>query len=571
MRMRKLTGTLGVLTAVALVASACGSGNNEGSSGSSSESPSTTASESASTGGGGSEAAGGQGGEYSVYIGEPKRLIPQATTESEGAKVEEGLFSPLVDYDPKTIDPLWGDKSKDAVAKDIQHNADNTVWTITLKDGWTFHNGDPVTAQDYVNAWNWGAYGPNAADGNYFFSDIEGYDAMNPQPPEGSTEAPTPSTDKLSGLKVVDDHTFEVHLTEPFSQYPLKLMYNVFYPMPKEAFDDIEAYEEAPIGNGPFMMDGKWEHDQQIKLKRYPDYAGNPAKADAVTLKIYADINTAYNDLLAGNLDAMDTIPPERKDEAKQQFGDHYVNVPSSYFGYIGFPTYVKPFDNADIRTALSMALDRQTIIDKILKNGTPADDMVAPVIQGYRQGACGDACTYQPEKAKQLFDQAGGIDGTLDIWFNAGAGHEEVYQAVANNWQQNLGVSNVKFQTMQFAEILQKMEANQLTGPYRLAWVMDYPSMQDYLGPILACGGSSNYTGYCNKDADALVQQGNSADSVDKATSLYQQADDMYLKDLPIVPFYYRNEEGLYNDTISNFTINPFALYPLEDITVNS
>ncbi len=360
-----------------------------------------------------------------------------------------------------------------------------------------------------------------------------------------------------------------MHLTEPFSQYPLKLMYTVFYPMPKEAFDDIEAYEEAPIGNGPFMMDGKWEHDQQIREVRYPDYAGNPAHADAVTLKIYADINTAYNDLLAGNLDAMDTIPTERIDEAKQQFGDRFINVPSSYFGYIGFPTYKKPFDNADIRNALSMALDRQTITDKILKTARPADDMVAPVINGYREGACGDGCTFKPDEAKKLFDQAGGLDGTLDIWFNAGAGHEEVYQAVANNWQQNLGISDVKFQTMQFAEILQKMEANELTGPYRLAWIMDYPSMQNYLGPILACGGSSNYTGYCNEDADALVKQGNAADSVEKATQLYQQADDMFLKDLPIIPFYYNNSLGLYSENITNVTITPFHQFPLSKIEV--
>lgn len=567
MQRSKTLRLIGAAAAVALFATACsGDDGGDGDPGDTSTDTETT-----DDGATGTEDDGGTaGGEFSIYQCEPKRLIPQSTTESCGNTVLSGLFSPLVDYDPETVDPLWGDDSPDAVAESIEPNEDNTVWTITLKEGWTFHNGDPVTAQDYVNAWNWGAYGPNAADGNYFFADIAGYDDLNPSAPDDSTEVPEPSTDELSGLEVIDERTFEVTLSEPFSQYPLKLMYTAFYPMPEVAFEDIEAYEEAPIGNGPFMMDGTWQHDVEVREVRYPDYAGEPAKADAVTIRIYADINTAYNDVLAGELDIMDTIPPERKDEAVTEFGDRYLNVPSSYFGYIGIPTYQEGFDDPDLRRALSMAIDRQAIIDNILKNGTPADDMVAPVIQGYREGACGEGCEFDPEAAKALFDEAGGYDGTLDIYFNAGAGHEEVYEAVANMWQQHLGIEDVAFQTAQFAEILEQLEAETVTGPYRLAWVMDYPSMQNYLGPIQACEGSSNYTGYCNEEADQLVLDGNSAASVEEATSLYQQADDLYLQDLPIIPFYYRNEEGVHGEGVSNVNISPFAQVVLKEVTVN-
>lgn len=567
MQRSKTLRLVGAAAAVALFATAC-SGDEGGGDGDTGDTTDTETSEASEDDGSDGDAA--SGGEFSMYQCEPKRLIPQSTTESCGNAVLTGLFSPLVDFDPETVDPLWGDESADAVAESIEPNDDNTEWTITLKEGWTFHNGDPVTAQDYVNAWNWGAYGPNAADGNYFFADIEGYDALNPSAPEGETEAPEPETDQLSGLEVIDERTFKVTLSEPFSQYPLKLMYTVFYPMPEVAFEDMDAYEEAPIGNGPFMMDGTWEHDVQIREVRYDDYAGEPAQADAMTIKIYADINTAYNDLLAGELDIMDTIPPERKDEAVAEFGDRYLNVPSSYFGFIGFPTYQEQFANADLRKALSMAIDRQAIVDNILKNGTPADDMVAPVIQGYREGACGEACEFDPEAAKELFDSAGGFEGTLDIYFNAGAGHEEVYEAVANMWQQNLGIEDVAFQTSQFAEILEQLESDSVTGPYRLAWVMDYPSMQNYLGPLLGCEGSSNYTRYCNEEADEFVAQGNAASSIEEATSLYQQADDLLLEDMPVIPFYYRNEEGLHSENVSNVTITPFAQVNTKDVTVN-
>ena len=574
MNKRKFPSWVLALLALALFAAACGGGDDETGDtgeGAGTEAPADAGTEGATDGAaeGGTEGAAAAGGSYSVYQCEPKFLgPPQTVTESCGAQVAQGLWSPLVQYDEE-VNPIWGDEAPDAAAANVEGNEDSTVWTITLKEGWTFHNGDPVTAQDYVDAWNWGAYGPNAADANYFFEIIEGYEALNPTPEGDSTEAPEPETDQLSGLTVVDDLTFEVTLAEPFRQFPMIIGYTAFNPMPQSAYDDIDGYNEEPIGNGPYMMAEPWQHDVSVTLQKYEDYPGTPGNADEVVIQIYSDINTAYNDLIAGNLDYMDTIPPERKAEATEQFADRYKTFPSSYFGFIGFPTYQEPFDNPDIRRAMSMAIDRQAIIDTILLNGTPADDMMAPVIGAYREGACGDACTFDPEAAKQLFDEAGGIDGTVEIWFNGGAGHEPVYEAVANMWRQNLGIENVEFQILPFAEILTAFEEQSVTGPYRLAWLMDYPSAFNYLGNLLACNGSSNYTGYCNEEADALVQQAASAETEEEATQLYQQADDIYLEELPIIPFYYREEETLHSENISNVNQTAFNRLILSEVTV--
>ena len=566
MHKRKFPSWILTLLVLALVAAACGGGDEtpagEGEGG---------GTEAAAEGGteGAAEGQAVAGGSYSVYQCEPKFLAPpQTVTESCGAQVARGLWSPLVTYDENN-EPVWGDEAPDAAAASIEGNEDSSVWTVEIKEGWTFHNGDPVTAQDYVDAYNWGAYGPNAADANYFFADIEGYEALNPSAEGDSTEAPEPETDQLSGLEVIDEHTFQVTLAEPFRQYPMKLGYTAFNPMPQVAYDDIEAYNEEPIGQGPYMMAGPWEHDVAVNLEKYPDYPGTPANADQVTVQIYADINTAYNDVLAGNLDFMDTIPPERKQEATAEFGDRYNTFPSSYFGYIGLPTYQDAFADVNIRRALSMAIDRQAIIDTILLNGTPADDMMSPTIGAYREGACGEYCTFNPEEAKRLYDEAGGIDGTLEIWFNGGAGHEPVYEAVANMWRQNLGIENVEFQILPFAEILTAFDEESVTGPFRLAWIADYPSAQNFLGNLLACNGSSNYTGYCNEEADELVLQANSAQSDEEAVELYQQADDMFLEDLPILPFYYREEETIHSERIDSVNLDIFANLILGEVEV--
>jgi ABC-type oligopeptide transport system substrate-binding subunit len=374
----------------------------------------------------------------------------------------------------------------------------------------------------------------------------------------------------MSGLKVVDDHTFTVDLKAPFSQFPLTLGYTAFYPLPKAYEDDPKAFEEQPIGNGPFRMDGKWQHNQEIKVTRYENYAGDKAEAAGVDFKIYSDVNTAYNDLLAGNLDIMDSIPPERLADAKAQFGDRFIERPSSSFSYLGFPLYDKRFQDVRLRKAISMAINRQAIIDAIFNGSfTPAGSVVSPVVAGSREDPCGEACDYNPDKAKQLFEEAGGYDGTLTLWFNSGAGHEEWMESVSNQLRQVLGIKDIKFKSLEFAEYLQLLDEEKVTGPFRLGWIMDYPSPQNFLEPIFSTSGSSKNFGYSNKKVDSLIAKGNAAPSVDEGIEYYQQAEDIILSDMPNVPLWFGQVQAAYSDRVSGVLVDAFDRINTSDITV--
>ena len=120
-----------------------------------------------------------------------------------------------------------------AAAESIKSD-DNKVWTVKLKAGWTFHNGEPVNSDSYINAWNHGAYGPNGQNNNYFFERIEGYAELHPTDPdgEGAQKAPTPKTKKMTGLAKVDETTFTVTLAAPFADFPAVMGYTAFYPLP---------------------------------------------------------------------------------------------------------------------------------------------------------------------------------------------------------------------------------------------------------------------------------------------------------------------------------------------------
>ncbi|WP_409372973.1 peptide ABC transporter substrate-binding protein [Pseudokineococcus marinus] len=528
-------------------------------------------------GGSGDGATGGGAGNpdatWSMYIGQPENpLVPGNTSETEGGQVVDSLWTGLVQYSREDTSVEYT-----GVAESIESD-DQQNWTITLKDGWTFHDGTPVTASSFVDAWNYTALSDNAQQNSYFFSNIEGYDALQAETDdEGNVVAP-PTATEMSGLEVVDDQTFTVALTSPFTQYPLTLGYTAFYPMSQAFLDDPEAMAtDTPIGNGPFMAEAPLSDGQGIDLVRFDDYAGeDAAQSGGVSYRIYTDVNTAYNDVQGGNLDLVDSIPPDAIASAQDVFGDRYLESPSSSFQYLGYPLYDPRFQDVRVRQAMSMAIDRQAISDAIFQGSrTPADDFVSPVVNGYREGAC-EYCQYDPEAAKALLAETDfDTSQPIELWFNNGAGHDAWVQAVGNQLRDNLGVDYTLRGDLDFSQYLPLGDDQGFTGPFRSGWVMDYPSMQNYLESLFSTGAQppagSNNTFYSNPDFDALLQEANSAPTDDEAVELYQQADDVLLEDMPAIPMFFSVVQSVWSENISDVYVDPFTRVDAAAVTVNS
>jgi peptide/nickel transport system substrate-binding protein/oligopeptide transport system substrate-binding protein len=429
-----------------------------------------------------------------------------------------------------------------AQAESIDLSDDGLTYTITIKPGWTFHNGEPVTAQSYVDAWNYTAYGPNGYILNFFFDKIDGYDAMNPSSGD-------PTATKLSGLKVVDDTTFTVKLSAPSSQFEYTLGFDAFDPLPKAFYDDPKAFDEAPIGDGPYMMDGKWEHDQTINLQRYPDYAGTPGFADKIELPIYQG-DAAWLDFQAGNVD-ITFVGSDHLTEAKQQYPDAVSEEASSTLLWLSFPLYDHRFDSKELRQALSLAVDRQAVMTAVLVAETPADDFTTPVVSGYRPGVC-QYCVYNPDLAKQKLEEAGGWQGEMTLNFYTDTTLEQAMEAIAQQWKDNLGI-DVKLNPVNINAFYDLTYAQKMDGPWWDGWVEDYPSLEDYLTPIYGTNGGYNLVGYSNKEFDDLIKEGNAAGSVDEALPFYQQADDIILEDMPAMPWGYLGFNTVHSANVTN------------------
>jgi ABC-type oligopeptide transport system substrate-binding subunit len=254
---------------------------------------------------------------------------------------------------------------------------------------------------------------------------------------------------------------------------------------------------------------------------------------------MYTTPTAAFRDFQNGGLDVI-SLAPDIYLEAKGQLGDSIIEEPTASLTYLGFPTGQKPFDDAKVRQAISMAIDRQLIVDQVL-NGLayPSTDIVTPPIPGSRDDAC-NYCTHDPEAAKQLLEESG-VDPsstTIQYYFNADAGHDAWVEAAARQVQENLGF-DYKLKATEWAQYLELLDGQKFTGPFRLGWSLDYPSPENYLRPIVGTGGDSNYTGYSNPELDDMLTQADQAGSIEESIELYQQAGDIALEEMPIIPMW--------------------------------
>jgi peptide/nickel transport system substrate-binding protein/oligopeptide transport system substrate-binding protein len=545
MQVRRLAAWAALPVALTVGLTACGQGGGSGGSGTSNPD-----------------------GVARIGIAEPKHLIPSNTSETSGSQVLAALYAPLVDFDS-------ANKPFEVAAEKIE-STDNKVWKITLKD-WTFHNGEKVTADNYIDAWNYGAYGPNGQDNNFFFQRIDGYDALNPADPDGDGPAkpPTPTAKQLTGLKKIDDRTLQVTLAQPFSEFKAILGYTAFYPLPKAAFESAgvlkKDFEQAPIGQGPFQMKGTWQHDQQVEVSRYDGYKGDKPKIGGALFKIYQQDTAEYADLIANNVDVMKSIPTANLTTAPTDLGNRFLHSPASTLQLLAFPTFDPNYAKADVRKAISMAIDRDEIIKAIFKDSQKsARAFVSPVVAGYRENSCGEACQFDAAKAKAMYTAAGG-PAKITITYNADGGHKDWVDATCNQLKKNLSVECVGQPEPKFADLLTKVQKKQPVGAFRMGWVMDYPSMENYLGPLYSTNGSSNYYGYSNKEFDTLVKDGSAAPTADEAIKKYQTAEDILAKDMPVIPLRFGQNNFGHSTKVKNVEIDLFNRVDLNKLEVLS
>jgi peptide/nickel transport system substrate-binding protein/oligopeptide transport system substrate-binding protein len=293
-----------------------------------------------------------------------------------------------------------------------------------------------------------------------------------------------------------------------------------------------------------------------------------------VAFKIYQSMPTEYQDLLAGQLDVVPLIPLESMATARADLGDRFQQSPASTIQFLAFPTFDRHYAKVDIRKAISMAIDREEITRTIfLDTQKPLRAFVSPVVPGYRENVCGEACEFNPAKARALFEAAGGaaaVGGRVVLTYNVDGGHKPWIDATCNQIRRNLGVDCLANPEPRFADLLTKVEKREPVGAFRMGWVFDYPAMENYLGPLYSTRGSSNYYGYSNPEFDRLLAEGDRAATPEESIRAYQRAEDILVRDMPVIPLRYTVNTYGYSTRVRNVKMDPFFLVNLLDLEPN-
>lgn len=538
MRVNSRSMAVASISALALFATACGGGDGDGD-------------------GGGS--GGGEGGTITSGGCNPENpLVAGNTAETCGGDVLDVLTAKLVHYDPETAEP-----SND-IAESIE-TEDNQNFTVKIKKGYKFHDGTEIKAHNFVDAWNYTAHGPNGQQGGYFFEPFEGYEEVSEEKSK---------TKELSGLKVEDDYTFTIKTSEKVSNLPLRLGYTAFAPQPDSFFDDPEKFGEEPIAAGPYKFDS-WEKNKSIKLSKFDDYSGEYAgKADEITFRIFQDQDAEYTALQAGDIDVVRQIPASALVDGKYKddLGEgRHLEKENSTLQFIGLNYKVdKKLADVKVRQAISMAIDRPTIVKQIFNDAmTPATGWVSPIVDGYKEGACGEYCEYNPEKAKQLLEEGGGYEGKLTLTYNGDGGHKEWTEAVCNSIKKAISIDCVATPSVDFATMLTKLEERELKGLYRMGWVMDYPSIENYLAPIYGKNAGSNYQDFDSPEFQKKMREAGAAESPEEANKLYQEAEGIVAEEFTTIPTWYGKTIIGWSDRVDNVQATPFGNPDLAQMTV--
>lgn len=489
-------------------------------------------------------------------------LVAGNTSEVCGGNVIDAVTAKLIHYNVDTAAPELD------IAEKIE-TTDNVLFTVTLKKGYKFSDGTEVKAKNFVDAWNYTAYGPNGQQGSYFFEPIKGFAEAQCADAACATK---PTADTLAGLTVKDDHTFTIETTEPVSNLPVRLGYSAFAPQPDSFFTDpkSDSFGKQPIGAGPYKVASNTA--TEIVLEKNADYSGKHAgNVDKITYRIYTEPAAAYTDLLANNIDVVDIIPADQLagDAWKAALGDRAKVADTGIIQWITFSPQDEQFKtNVKLKAALGAAIDRATITKQVF-NGTrtPATGWVSPVVDGYKAGQCGDACTFDVAKAKQLYTESGGYQGQLQLSVNPEGGHKQWADAVCNGWKNTLGLDCAVNVTPDFKTLRSKIKAGELKGIFRGGWQMDYPSIENFLTPIYMKGAASNDAKYDNPAFNSKLAEAAAATDAAASNKAYQEAEAMLAEAYPTIPLWYSATPYGFSTKVTDVKLNAFGAIAMSEI----
>ena len=462
---------------------------------------------------------------------EPETLDPHRAEGTSTSNILRDLYEGL------TIEAPDGAVIPGA-AQSWEISEDGKTYTFHLRDKARWSNGDPVTADDFVFGLRRSADPATASNYSSILAPIENASAVT-----SGKLAP----EKL-GVIALEPHTLVIHLRAPTAYFLGMLTHSALYPVHAASvkkFGNRAFRPENLVSNGAYKI-VEWVVQSHVLLARNHYYWDDVhTTIERVYHHTTEDLSSEFKRYRAGELDWTEDIPVTQARWIKQNLLKEFRTAPYLGTYYYGLNLTKVPFKNAaKLRRALSLAIDRDVIVKKVMGTGElPAYSWVPP-IKGYVQQQPESATWTREQRlkdARKLYAEAGYSAAhplQVEIRYNTSEDHKRIATVVAAMWKQYLGV-DTKLVNQEFKIFIRDRLQKQITQVFRASWIGDYNDPYTF-SQLLQGINENNDTGYASADYDVLLEAASQETDAEKRARILEQAERLMLNDQPIVPIYF-------------------------------
>jgi oligopeptide transport system substrate-binding protein len=446
------------------------------------------------------------------------------------------------------------------IAESWERSPDGTVYTFHLRQGVKFQNGKGVAAADFKYSWE-RACDPATGSGTAatYLGDIVGAKDML----AGKAE-------EISGVEVVDDYTLRVTIDASKAYFLDKLAYPTAFVVDKANVESGQYWWLAPNGTGPFKLK-QWTPGQQLILEMSDIYHGQPAKLQSVVFSLVATdpmalYETGQIDVVPVFLDYIDEV----SDETNVLHLELAIRPELSLY-YIGFNTAEPPFDDINVRRAFCHAIDKEHIIEVILRDMvSEADGILPPGMPSYNETI--EGLDYDVQEAKELIAESkyGDVANLPPITLTVdGYGNNipSYLGAIIQEWQQNLGVE-ISVRQVETEKLLYNLKREK-DEMFTMGWIVDYPDPNDFLDVLFYTGSEVNISEYSNPSLDALLDQAAVEQNESDRLAMYQQAEQLVVDDAPCIPLWHGTNYVLVKPYVKGYEVSAQGIPDLSKVYI--
>ncbi|HYG22695.1 MAG TPA: peptide ABC transporter substrate-binding protein [Verrucomicrobiae bacterium] len=491
---------------------------------------------------------------------DPQDLDPHLTTGEPEHKILMALFEGLVSEAPDDLRPLPG------VAERWDVSPDGLIYTFHLRRNARWSNGDTVTAHDFTGSLERMLQPELAAKYANMLFPLKNAEAFNLGKIKDFSQV---------GARALDDFTLELTLHSPAPYFLSLIMHNSWFPVHLPTIrrhgsivDRANRWTlpENFVGNGAFRLK-EWKINSHVLVERSTNY-WDAANVKLRQIYFYPTENQDAEEraFRAGMLHLTKDVPQTKIEVYRENRPEVFRAEPilSTYFYRLN--TTRPPLNDKRVRKALALAIDRDLIVRRVTRGGqVPAFHFTPPGILGYQPRA---RLSGTLNDARRLLAEAGFPDGKgfrpITILINTHEGHKAVAEAIQQMWKQNLGISvNLRNEEWKvFLTTTEKLDYDVA----RAGWGGDYPDPNTFLELVVTDGGN-NETGWSNAGYDRLIAEAaKTADPVQRF-EIFQQAEAIFLDELPFIPLYFYTRPTLIHPAVRNFFPTVLDMHPWKHV----